>query len=140
MTDEVDDILERLMDKEEERSGIKGNQHFRHIVKMNAKLAHEFCEKVKKANPENPEQWLAAGQSVFFTLIHEYLRNADAHYNSEGLAERKAKAKLSAVAQIARIMAMIDAYPDSSKFEGFRNLSHDQLRKYFEDESKKWLT
>lgn len=139
MTDEVDDILERLMDKEEERTGEKRNQHFRHVVKMNAKLAHDFCQKAMKANPVNPEQWLASGQSVFFNLIYEYLRNADAHYYSEGLAERKAKAKLSAMSQIARIMAMIDAYPDSSKFEEFRILSHDQLRKYFEDESKKWL-
>ncbi len=43
------------------------------------------------------------------------------------------------LAQTAKIIAEIDAYPDITNVENWY-LSYDQLRKLFDDESKKWLT
>lgn len=56
------------------------------------------------------------------------------------LAEEKDWIRRSVLAQTARITAEIDAYPDIAKVEDFRYLYHDQLRKFFDDEFKKWLT
>ncbi len=52
------------------------------------------------------------------------------------LTEAKDRIRHSVLAQTARIIAEIDAYPDIAKVENWY-LSHDQLRKLFDDESKK---
>ena len=52
------------------------------------------------------------------------------------LTEAKDRIRHSVLAQTARIIAEIDTYPDIANVENWY-LNHDQLRKLFDDESKK---
>ena len=89
-----------------------------------------------------PGQWIAAAQYILFSVISSYLQVADQHGLERDMTFTEAKdwIRRSILAQTARIIAEIDAYPDIARVEDFRYLSHDQLRKFFDDESKKWWT
>ncbi|HEY7082850.1 MAG TPA: hypothetical protein VH500_24425 [Nitrososphaeraceae archaeon] len=85
-----------------------------------------------------PDQWIAAAQYVLFSTISSYLQAADQHgleREDMTLTEAKYRIRHSVLAQTARIMAEIDAYPDIANLENWYQ-SHDQLLKLF-DESKK---
>ena len=138
----IDDLLNGYLSEEEALThSPKLSQHARHVIIRNAKLSYELTERAKKAFPTRPTQWLACGMSMLFNIVHDYLEwFYQSECNAEDVAAAKNRLRLSFLAQTARIIAMIDAYPDDySKFEGFRNLSHDQLRQYLDEEYKKWL-
>jgi hypothetical protein len=104
----------------------------------NAKLQAEIVNKIIKQFPDMPGQWIAAAQYILFSVISSYLQVADQHGLDRDmtLIEAKDWIRRSVLAQTARIIAEIDAYPDIAKVENWYQ-SHDQLRKLFDDESKK---
>ena len=85
-----------------------------------------------------PGQWIVAAQYILFSTISSYLQTADQHglERDMTLTEAKDRIRHSVLAQTARIIIEIDTYPDIANVENWY-LSHDQLRKLFDDESKK---
>ncbi len=85
-----------------------------------------------------PGQWIATAQYILLSTISSYLQTADQHELERDmtLTEAKDRIRHSVLAQTARIIAEIDAYPNIANVENWYQ-SHDQLRKLFDDESKK---
>jgi hypothetical protein len=137
-----DEYFEQLLDEEESRSHKKSNQLARLTLIRNAKLQAEIVNKIIKQFPDMPDQWIAAAQYILFSVISSYLQVADQHGLERNMTFTEAKDSIrrSILAQTARIIAEIDAYPDIARVEGLKCLRHDQLRKFFDDESKKWWT
>ncbi len=137
-----DNYFRQLLDEEESRSHKKLNQHARLTLIRNAKLQAKIVNnKIIKQFPDMPGQWIAAAQYILLSIISSYLQTADQHglERDMTLIEAKDRIRGSILAQTAIIIAEIDAYPDIANVENWYQ-SHDQLRKYFDDESKKWLT
>src|SRR5262249_30088941 len=132
--------FEQLLDEEESKSNKKLNQHARLTLIRNAKLQAEIVNKIIKQFPDMPGQWIAAAQYIWFSIISSYLQTADQHglERDMTLTEAKDRIRHSVLSQTARIIAEIDAYPDIANVENWYQ-SHDQLRKLFDDVSKKWL-
>ena len=82
---------------------------------------------------------VAAAQYILFSVISSYLQVAYQHGLERDMTfiEVKDWIRSSILSQTARIITEIDAYPDIAKVENWYQ-SHDQLRKFFDDESKKW--
>lgn len=135
---EKQEILKFLLEAEQDRTGEKLDARRKHLLLKITMFSARMVEQITKFIPEYPEQWIATGNSILHSAVHDYLR----HLDQQGeLQQAKAKVRLAILAQMARIMAMIDCYPDQyQKYEGFRNLSHDQFRKWLDEEYKKWLT
>jgi hypothetical protein len=133
-----DEYFEQMLDEEESRSHKKMNQHARLTLIRNAKLQAEIVNKLIKQFPDMPGQWIAAAQYILFSVISSYLQAADQHGLERDMTITEAKDRIrhSVLAQTARIIAEIDTYPDIANVENWY-LSHDQLRKLFDDESKK---
>ena len=135
-----DEYFEQMLDEEESRSHKKMNQHARLTIIRNAKLQAEIVNnKIIKQFPNMPGQWIAAAQYILFSTISSYLQAADQHgleTEDMTLIEAKDMIRRSVLAQTARIIAEIDTYPDIANVENWYQ-SHDQLRKYFDDESNK---
>jgi hypothetical protein len=131
--------FEQLLDEEESKSNKKLNQHARLTMVRNAKLQAEIVNKIIKQFPDMPGQWIAAAQYILFSVISSYLQVADHHglERDMTLIEAKDWIRSSILAQTVRIITEIDTYPDIAKVENWY-LSHDQLRKFFDDEYKKW--
>src|SRR6476620_6283144 len=123
-----DEYFEQMLDEEESRSYKKLNQHARLTLIRNAKLQTEIVNKIIKQFPDMPGQWIAAAQYILFSVISSYLQVADQHglERDTTLTEAKDRIRRSVLAQTARIIAEIDAYPDIAKVENWY-LSHDQL-------------
>jgi cytoplasmic iron level regulating protein YaaA (DUF328/UPF0246 family) len=141
--DTLNEYFERILSEEVSRSkGPKLNQHDRlNLIrdqKIQIKLHVELMQKIMNAFPEKQKQQLAAGLTAMHGVVQRYLEAHD--FNHEELDGAKNHLRLSVLAQTARIIAMIDAYPDFEMIKDFQSLSHSQLRQYFIDESKKWLT
>jgi hypothetical protein len=128
-----DNELRKYIIKEEERTGQKIDAREKDILIKNAKLCVRVVNEINRTFPDMDTQRLAVAMSILFNVSKELLDESSA------LEESKNRLRLSIMAQVARIMAMIAAYPDPAKYEDFRNLSHDQLRKLFDEEYKKWL-
>jgi hypothetical protein len=135
------EYFEQLLDEEESKSHKKLNQHARLTMIRNAKLQAEIVHKILKQFPNMPDQWIAAAQYILFSTISSYLQAADQHglERDVTLTEAKDWIRRSILAQTARIITEIDTYPDIAKVENWYQ-SHDQLRNFFNDESKKWWT
>ena len=134
-----DEYFEQLLDEEESRSHKKLNQHARLMLIRNAKLQAEIVNKIIKQFPDMPGQWIAAAKYILFSVISSYLQVADQHglERDMTLTEAKDWIRRSILSLTSRIIIEIDTYPDIAKVENWY-LSHDQLRKFFDDESRNW--
>ena len=132
------EYFEQLLDEEESKSHKKLNQRARLTMIRNAKLQAEIVNKIIKQFPDMPGQWIAAAQYILFSVISSYLQVADHHRLERDMTLTEAKdwIRSSILAQTARIITEIDTYPDIANIANWY-LSHDQLRKLFDDESKK---
>ncbi len=131
-----DECFEQMLDKEESRSHKKMNQDARLTLIRNAKLQDEIVNnKIINQFPHMPSQWFAAAQYILFSVISSYLKAADLHglERDMTLTEAKDRIRRSVLAQTARIIAEIDAYPDIANVKNWYQ-SHDQLRILFDDE------
>lgn len=112
-------IREGVIDRMEEKF-MTFNQHDRHLIEQNLKLTRKIAEEVNKQ-----KRWpdrLSTAQSVLYYAVKSCLEE------SNGIEREKKRIKLSVLAQVARIIATIDAYPD--EVEEFRESSHDELQNY----------
>ncbi len=128
-----------MLDEEESRSNKKMNQYARLKLIRNAKLQAEIVNnKIIKQFPDMPSQWIAAAQYILFSVVSSYLQAADQHglERDMTLAEAKDRIRHSVLSPTARIIAEIDAYPNIANVKNWYQ-SHDQLRKLFDDESKR---
>jgi hypothetical protein len=131
-----DEYFQQMLNGEESRSHKKLNQHARLTLIRNAKLQAEIVHKIVRQFPGMPRQWIAAAQYILFSVISPYLQIADQHglERDMTLTEAKDRIRYLVLAQTARIIAEIDAYPDVANVEKWYQ-SHDQLRKLFDNES-----
>ena len=133
-----DEHFEQILEEEESRSHKKMNQHARLTLIRNAKLQAEVVNKIIKQFPDMPSQWIARPQYILFSVVSSYLQTADQHGLERDMTLTEAKDRIRhwVLAQTARIIAEIDAYPDIAKVENWYQ-THDQLRKLFDDKSNK---
>lgn len=108
-----------MLEEEESRSHKKMNQHARLTLIRNAKIQAEIVNnRIVRQFPDMPSQWIAAAHYILFSVVSSYLQRADQHElerEDMTLTEAKDRIMHSVLAQTARIMAEIDAYPDIYK-------------------------
>ena len=111
------EIIKDFMAEEKDRSHTNLNRQQKEVLMKNVKLSKRLAKEINKAFRDLPNQRLAVAQSTLFEVIVGILSE------STELEYTKKTTKLSVLAQLARIIAMISCYPDSHKYEGFRKLT-----------------